>query len=116
MGIGVLVSMIPWKEILVRGPAIVDSARGLYETLKNAQDSPSKIADLQGRVDQVDQIIADLKSRDTQQADLISRLAGQAQVLSDGLRVTAARVALLLWISVAALLLAIAVAVKEFLF
>ena len=117
MGIGVVVSKIPWKELLKAGQEIVEAARKLYETLKNIKDSPSKIADLHGRADQIDQRIADLQSKGTLlQADLISRLAKQAQALSDGLRVMAARVALLLCISVAALLLAIAVAAKEFLF
>lgn len=116
MGIGVVVSKIPWKLLLTAATAIAVAASDLIGRHKNRKDSPSKTADLHSRVDQIDQKIADLQSNDTQQADLISRLAKQAQGLSDGLRVIAARVALLLWISIAALLLAIAVAVKVFLF
>ena len=98
MGIGVVLGRIPWREILKIAPALVESARKLYESLGKRG---------------VQKTIEGLQSNDAQQAELISKLAVQTQGLSNGLRVLAARVTLLLCVSVAAFLTAIFLLLKE---
>jgi hypothetical protein len=121
MAIGMVLSRIPWRKIpwvkiLQASPAIVEAAHKLLETIATRTQAPREKADLNTRVDQIDQKIADLQSNEAKQAELNSLLAKQAQRFSDGMHMIAESITWLLWISVAALLLALAVAVKEFLF
>ena len=109
-------AVVPWKEILTSAPAIVSSARFLYERLRqrsgdgepqSSADVSPDVASLGAELDAMRTRLQALESDQARQADLIAQMATQEEALSRGLQAVSSRVTVLLWVSVAALVAAL---------
>lgn len=105
---------VPWKDILLAAPSIVESAHRLCEGLSKRhrrQTEATPGADLASAVADVKVRLEALEGSQTRQAELIARMAQQEEALSQGLRSVSARLTLLLWLSGGALVAASAAVV-----
>ncbi len=109
------IGALPWKEILLLAPGMVETGRRLYESLKKKNDkveedeeasssnslSPpsSELKSLQLRHDQI-------AAAQEQLAELIAQMTTQEEALAQGLRVVSTRLSKLLWVSGSALVTA----------
>jgi len=102
---------VPWKTILVHGPAIVDAARKYYATTRppDERDEPRDTS-----ADGLRRAVKRLEEREVQQAALFADLAKQVQDMATVLEALRTRLVLALWgaglavvIAVVALVLAL---------
>ena len=109
------IGALPWKEILLLAPGMVETGRRLYESLKKKNDqveedeeasssnslsTPSnELKSLQLRLDQI-------AAAQERLAELIAQMTTQEEALSQGLQVVSTRLSKLLWVSGSALVTA----------
>jgi hypothetical protein len=106
---------IPWKTLLAQAPAILESATRLFNAIprsqgereRNKSKGSTTVQELQTRLES-------LESSYQQTVEIVRQIADQLQAMTGTLQVLAARVRLLLVVSLAGLLLglvALAIAV-----
>ena len=109
------IGALPWKEILLLAPGMVETGRRLYESLKKKNDqveedeeasssnslsTPSnELKSLQLRLDQI-------AAAQERLAELIAQMTTQEEALAQGLQVVSTRLSKLLWVSGSALVTA----------
>ena len=109
------IGALPWKEILLLAPGMVETGRRLYESLKKKNDQveedeeasssnslstpSSELKSLQLRLDQI-------AAAQEQLAELIAQMTTQEEALAQGLQVVSTRLSRLLWVSGIALVTA----------
>ena len=109
------IGALPWKEILLLAPSMVETGRRLYESLKKKNDQveedeeasssnslstpSSELKSLQLRLDQI-------AAAQEQLAELIAQMTTQEEALAQGLQVVSTRLSRLLWVSGSALVTA----------
>ena len=109
------IGALPWKEILLLAPGMVETGRRLYESLKKKNDpveedeeasssnslsTPSnELKSLQLRLDQI-------AAAQERLAELITQMTTQEEALAQGLQVVSTRLSKLLWVSGSALVTA----------
>ncbi len=109
------IGALPWKEILLLGPGMVETGRRLYESLKKKNDQvkedeeasssnslstqSSELKSLQLRLNQI-------AAAQEQLAELIAQMTTQEEALAQGLQVVSTRLSRLLWVSESALVTA----------
>ena len=86
---------VPWKTILVHGPAIVDAARTLYARSRRPVEAPEAERPSLDTEPGLRRAVRQLEEREMQQAKLIADLAKQVQDLTGALEVLAARIRLI---------------------
>ena len=108
-----MLSAVPWNVILASAPTIVDTARRLYDRLREKSAngasllaSPESVSlpELATAIDELRPRLDALQANAAAQADLTARMAAQEEALSQGIQALSSRITLLLWISSAALL------------
>ena len=72
-----------------------------------AEDDDVSRADVSSTIEDVGTRVGDLETREVEQAGLLTQMAAQEEALSRGLQTLSARVTALLWVSSAALVLAV---------
>ena len=118
-----VIGALPWKEILLLAPGMVETGRRLYESLikkndkveedgeassSNSLSTPSsELKSLQFRLDQI-------AAAQEQLAELVAQMTTQEEALAQGLQVVFTRVSKLLWVSGSALVTASVVVVLVF--
>jgi hypothetical protein len=113
MGVGIVLTKIPWKSIVKTALEILRTALLSYDQLKKKDDSVEE-KDIPSTIAEFSKKVKFLEANDEQQSKIIAELAKQAQTFSDGLRVLGARVTVLLWLSIIAIALCVFLLVKEF--
>lgn len=106
---------VRWEEVVRHAPKIVEAARVLYESNRQRQQrsadpsgpppGPDPAAALKTRLADLEAQVRRLQENETQQAALVSDMAKQLEAVTKSLETLAVRTTLLLWVSVAALLL-----------
>ena len=97
---------IPWKQVIPATIAIAEIARKIYDTLKkHAKSSKSQKKDTKISITDLSNRIKTLENNEVEQAELISKMADQIEVLSNSFRVIGARLTITLFISIAAVVL-----------
>lgn len=112
MGISIVLSKVPWKQIFKNGPILVKLAKDLIDLTRRSGSKTKKPVgkkpdDMSSEVRQLATQVDALQTTDTQQAEIIGQLAEQSKDLSSGLSVLAARVMLLLWLVGATIVIAV---------
>ena len=102
---------ISWKTVLTALP-IAREARLLYKTLsdrrgKSDSNHASETASVSSALNEIATRLDGVDADQERQAGLLSQMAAQEEALSRGLQTLSARVAALLWVSSAALVLAV---------
>ena len=103
---------VNWALVLKDAPKLANSARQLYQTIGKRDRGASPTTEAEG-LSEVSAGVRELRSRverleagEETRAELLSRMAVQEEALSRGLQGVAARLTVLLWVSVGALALA----------
>ncbi|MBM4442153.1 MAG: hypothetical protein FJ027_17185 [Candidatus Rokubacteria bacterium] len=86
---------VPWRTILVHGPAIVDAARTLYARSRRPVEHPDPARFPLDDESALRRAVRQLEEREMQQAKLIADLAKQVQDLAGALEILAARIRLI---------------------
>lgn len=95
---------IPWKQLIVLIPDVVKAAKVIW----NQWDSKSKpepidpAASVSSQIAAISKRIEALESNEANQAKVVSEIADQLQGVAIGLKETAARQTMIMWLSVAA--------------
>ncbi len=110
MGAVSLLSSIPWAKIIAYGPTIIETAGTLLDGVKkrfgkNKETQPAP-APVDLSVSALAERIATLEANEVRQAELVSKMAEQLGSLSDALQVLSRRVALAIYLSLAAMVAA----------
>jgi hypothetical protein len=88
---------VPWKTILVHGPAIVDAARSYYATTRRAAERDEAGDRGAGGPDALRHAVQRLEEREVQQAALFADLARQVQDMATAIEALRRRFVLALW-------------------
>ena len=97
---------IPWPALLGHAPWLVDSARDLYETLRNRREKPES-QPLSATLEDISSRLDELEDHQTRQAELLSRMAAQEEAISRGLRIVSTRLLALALAALVAIILAL---------
>jgi hypothetical protein len=100
---------IPWKQLILLAPDIAKGAKAIWGQWKS-KPVPEPIDANKSPGDQlavISQRLLALEANEANQSRLVSEMADQVQVIAVGLRETAARQTVIIWVASAALLLAI---------
>lgn len=100
---------IPWKQLILLAPDIAKGAKAIWGQWKS-KPVPEPIDANKPPGDQLAAIskrLLALEANEANQSRLVSEMADQVQVIAVGLRETAARQTVIIWVASAALLLAI---------
>ncbi|HNS28316.1 MAG TPA: hypothetical protein PKN91_09335, partial [Steroidobacteraceae bacterium] len=100
---------IPWKQLILLAPDIAKGAKAIWGQWKS-KPVPEPIDANKSPGDQLAAIskrLLALEANEANQSRLVSEMADQVQVIAVGLRETAARQTVIIWVAGAALLLAI---------
>lgn len=105
--LAIVARTIPWTELVRRAPQIISASTELLEKRKSGAGP-----DVTTPPDEADEIelakrIHTLEERDAEHARVFEQLAKQSRDLSVGLQVLAARLRLLTWAVVAAVVLGV---------
>ena len=109
------IGALPWKEILLLAPGMVETGRRLYESLKKKNDqveedeeasSPNSVSTLSSELRSLQLRLDEIVSAREQLAELIAQMTTQEEALAQGLRVVSTRLSKLLWVSGSALVTA----------
>ena len=116
------IGVVPWKEILLLAPGMVETGRRLYESLKkrNRQVTdeetapPDSLSVLSGELKDIQSRLDELASDQAQLAELITQMTTHEAALAHGLQVLSARLTRMLWASGSAVLIALVAVVLMF--
>ncbi len=101
MGIGVILSRVPWGKVVTLLPPIIKTARELLAKSKQEEIQYPVVyesnADLEERIHQ-------LEENERQQAALIEKIAVQLQNFADTIQIIDTRMRTILWLALLALL------------
>ena len=109
------IGALPWKEILLLGPSMVESGRRLYESLKKKNDqveedgeasSSNSLSTLSSELKSLQLRFNQNETAQEQLSELIAQMTTQEEALAQGLRVVSTRLSKLLWVSGSALVTA----------
>ena len=109
------IGALPWKEILLLGPGMVETGRRLYESLKKKNDqveedgeasSSNSLSTLSSELKSLQLRFNQNESAQEQLSELIAQMTTQEEALAQGLRVVSTRLSKLLWVSGSALVTA----------
>jgi len=104
MGVGTLLTRVPWKQVITMLPTIVQTARGLVKASRRVSIVPVEAADSpRGLALRVEE----LEENERIQAELVKKMAEQQQGLAEGLEFMAARITALIWLAAIALILSL---------
>jgi len=106
----IFASAIPWKQLILLAPDIAKGASAIWGQWKS-KPGPEPIDANKSPGDQLAALskrLLALETNEAKQARLVSEMADQVQVIAVGLRETAARQTVVIWVAGAALMLAIA--------
>ena len=109
MGFEVIITKIPWKEILKQAPLLVDAARKMIDAIK--KDPPASKITLAKKEDPIAIVqseIQGLKENEIKQAEIVSNLAVQVQAVSDALKIVSSRLTIFIGISIVSVTVSIA--------
>ena len=105
MGVGTLLTRVPWKQVIAMLAAIMLTAKGLLNATRRESIVPIEVADTpRGLALRVEQ----LEENERIQAELVKKMAEQQQGLAEGLEFMASRITALLWLAAIALILSLA--------
>jgi len=110
MAIPLAASSIPWKQLILLAPDIARGAKAIWGQWKS-KPQPEPIDSSSSPSDQLSEIsrrLLALETNEAAQSKLVSAMADQVQGIAVGLRETAARQAVVMWVAGVALLLAVA--------
>lgn len=113
---------IPWKDIIIAAPSVVEAARRLYDTARRRTNHPEPrpaassddLLAVSNRVNEIQARLREIEAADERQAELITCIAEQTEALSQGLTVISARMARVLWVAVGAIVVALVAVVLQF--
>ncbi len=109
------IGALPWKEILLLGPGMVETGRRLYESLKKKNDqveedgeasSSNSLSTLSSELKSLQLRFNQNETAQEQLSELIAQMTTQEEALAQGLRVVSTRLSKLLWVSGSALVTA----------
>ena len=109
------IGALPWKEILLLGPGMVETGRRLYESLKKKNDqveedgeasSSNSLSTLSSELKSLQLSFNQNATAQEQLSELIAQMTTQEEALAQGLRVVSTRLSKLLWVSGSALVTA----------
>ncbi len=109
------IGALPWKEILLLAPGMVETGRRLYESLKKKNDqveedeeasSSNSLSTLSSELKSLQLRFNQNESAQKQLSELIAQMTTQEEALAQGLRVVSTRLSKLLWVSGSALVTA----------
>jgi len=104
--LNVALQKIKWKSVLTTTIALSELARKIYDTIqKHAKSSQSQKKDKNISITELSDRIQRLENNELENAELISKMADQIEVLSKSIRVVGARLNLTLFISIFAAIL-----------
>ena len=96
-----------WPVLLAdRAPWLVDSARDLYETLRNRREKPES-QPLSATLEDMSSRLDELEDHQTRQAELLSQMAAQEEAIARGLRIVSTRLLALALAALVAIILAL---------
>jgi len=95
---------IPWKQLIVLIPDVVKAAKGIWKQWdsKPKPEPIDKTASPDSQIIAISKRIQALESNETNQSKVVSEIADQLQVIAIGLKETANRQTLVLWLSIVA--------------
>ena len=109
------IGALPWKEILLLAPGMVETGRRLYESLKKKNDqveedeeasSSNSLSTLSSELKSLQLRFNQNETAQEQLSELIAQMTTQEEALAQGLRVVSTRLSKLLWVSGSALVTA----------
>lgn len=109
------IGALPWKDIILLAPGMVETGRRLYESLKKKSSQveededtspPNSLSTLSNELTAVELRLDDIASAQEQLAELIAQMTTQGEALAHGLRVVSTRLTRLLWVSGSAVVIA----------
>jgi len=116
MALGEILTKIPWKDILTKGPTLVDAGRRLYDSVKKEppkiQKSPDNKNEISDTLKSLRREVEELRDTNMKQAEIISSLTVQVQEISNALSVVSSRMYVFLGISFVSLLVSMVLIFK----
>ena len=109
------IGALPWKEILLLAPGMVEAGRRLYESLKKKNDqveedgeasSSNSLSTLSSELKSLQLRFNQNATAQEQLSELIAQMTTQEEALAQRLRVVSTRLSKLLWVSGSALVTA----------
>jgi hypothetical protein len=106
---------IPWKMILTTTPPIVSEARKLYEVISKDRSTKNSsptvgvtnLSEVSKTLSELRLRVEEMEAHDAKQAELISQIAHQGEALSQGLKILASRMTILIWMAASAIIVAV---------
>jgi hypothetical protein len=109
MAIGTALAKISWKQLIVLVPDVAKAAKAVWKQWESAP-KPEPVnpdASLNERISAISRRLEALENNETSQSKVVSEMAEQLLVIANGLKETAARQALAMWLSIGAAILSV---------
>jgi hypothetical protein len=109
MAIGTVLAKISWKQLIVLVPDVAKAAKAVWKQWE-AKPKPEPVnpdASLNAQVLAVSRRLEALENNETSQSKVVSEMAEQLLGIANGLKETASRQALTMWLSIGAAILSV---------
>lgn len=107
---------IPWTQLIGLIPDVAKAAKGIWKQWDSKPKPPpiDPTATVTSQIAAISKRVQALEINETSQAKLVSEIADQLQGIATGLKETAARQTLIMWLAVAAALMSALALVAAF--
>ena len=117
------IGALPWKELLLLAPGMVETGRRLYESLRTrnrklAEEETASLDSLPAPSDELKALqskLDEIASSQAQLAELIAQMTTQEEALAHGIQIQSDRLTRLFWVSGSAVVIAVVAVVLAFL-